>query len=77
VSVIDAKKYKIVKEHKFQYEVNEMCWHRNGDHFLLTTGKGTIEVLNFPDFEDVSTIEVCPSLHLITGHSLRLSFGMC
>jgi len=68
VSIIDARKYKIVKEHKFAYEVNEMCWHRSGEHFLLTTGNGSIEILSFPDFEDVSTV------HAHGGQCFALDF---
>lgn len=38
VSIIDPRKYKIVKSHKFQYEVNEMGWNNTGELFFLTTG---------------------------------------
>jgi len=48
VSVIDTRKFKILKTTKFPCEVNELSWNKKGDRFFLTTGlvqgMGQIEV---------------------------------
>lgn len=45
VSLIDARKRKVLKRLKFGYEVNEFCWAPDARHLLLTTENGTVEVL--------------------------------
>ncbi|KAJ3412808.1 THO complex subunit 3 [Chytridiales sp. JEL 0842] len=38
-------------------EVNEIRWNYSGDLFFLTTGQGTIQILEFPSFNLVHTIQ--------------------
>jgi len=68
ISIIDTRRWKIVKDHKFPFEVNEMSWNPSGDHILLTTGNGTVEIHDFPNFEKVHHLEA----H--TGHCYCLDF---
>mmetsp|Transcript_11624 Transcript_11624/g.30280 ORF Transcript_11624/g.30280 Transcript_11624/m.30280 type:complete len:319 (-) Transcript_11624:132-1088(-) len=50
ISIIDARKGKMLKTTKFPYEVNEMSWSRDGSLLFLTTGMGTVEVLRYANF---------------------------
>lgn len=68
ISIIDVRKYKIVGNHKFMYEVNEMAWSKCGNFFLLTTGNGTVEIMSFPKIEKEHQIEA----H--TGHCYCIEF---
>jgi len=56
LSLIDTRTWKIAKQQKFPIEVNEMAWSKSGQHFLITTGMGTVEVLKFPSFEPIVPI---------------------
>ena len=50
MSVIDTRKRKVIKRTKFNYEVNEFQWSKNGEFFLLSTGQtngGTVELMSF------------------------------
>lgn len=51
VSIIDTAKYKILKNHRFTSEIDEMSWNSTGDTVLLTTGSGSIKLMSFPSFE--------------------------
>ena len=56
VSFVDARKHKIIKTTKFPFEVNEIDWDNAGARFYLTTGLGTVEVLEFPSMTAAHTI---------------------
>jgi THO complex subunit 3 len=56
LTIIDARKYKIIKTTKFLFEVNEMTWNNSGEYFFLTTGLGTVEVMRYPTLERVRTL---------------------
>mmetsp|Transcript_25471 Transcript_25471/g.71224 ORF Transcript_25471/g.71224 Transcript_25471/m.71224 type:complete len:318 (-) Transcript_25471:351-1304(-) len=60
VSFLDVRKGKVMKTHKYSYEVNEIAWSSCGNAFFLTTGSGTIEVLQYPTME---------SLHSLKAHT--------
>ena len=56
VSFVDARKHKIIKTTKFPFEVNEIDWDNAGARVYLTTGLGTVEVLEFPSMTAAHTI---------------------
>lgn len=37
--------------------MNEISWNNSGDLFFITTGSGTILILNYPNLEEVHSIE--------------------
>ncbi|TPX74247.1 hypothetical protein CcCBS67573_g04497 [Chytriomyces confervae] len=41
---------------KRDYEVNEIKWDNSGNFFYLTTGHGTVQILEFPSFKPVHAI---------------------
>lgn len=47
ITIVDARKFKIIKNSKFLFEVNEISWDTTGSFFFLTTGNGTIEVMRY------------------------------
>lgn len=57
ISFIDCKTYKIKAEKQFKFEVNEICWDNSGDNFFLTTGLGTVQVLDYPGLRKVDELE--------------------
>ncbi len=54
----------ISKTQKYSFEVNEISWSNCGNAFFLTTGNGTIEVLQYPTLE---------SLHSLKAHTSSCS----
>jgi len=68
VSIIDTRTYKIIRDQKFNFEVNEMAWNRTSEYFLLTTGNGTLEIVKFPSLDRLHSIEA----H--TGHCYCVEF---
>lgn len=48
---------RFISEKQFKYEVNEISWNKQGDLFFITTGLGTILLLNYPELHEVHTIE--------------------
>jgi len=59
ICIIDSKKMppSIVSTQNFSYEVNEMTWNQTGEYFLMTTGNGTIDIVKFPSFERVHSVQ--------------------
>jgi THO complex subunit 3 len=50
VSFVDPKNFKTLKTKQFQVEVNELKWDLSEKHFFVTTGQGSVEVLEFERF---------------------------
>lgn len=48
VTFVDYKSKKVLKEQKFSFEVNEICWNNDNDLFFLTSGTGKVHVLSYP-----------------------------
>lgn len=69
--LLDVKNFKIIKKHQYPFEVNEFAWNKNGNLIYLTTAKGNVDVLRFPEMEksisfsghngNVYCIAFCPS----------------
>ena len=57
ISFIDCKNYKIRLEKQFKFEVNEISWNNDGDYFFLTTGLGTLQVMNYPEVSKIDELE--------------------
>ena len=49
---------------KFQFEVNELAWNKEGDLFFLTNGQGCVHVYHYPEMELQHVLQV----------TLRISF---
>jgi len=61
VSVIDCKTNKVVSEHHFKHEVNEIAWGgKSSEQLLVTLGNGNVDIVKYPNFE---------TLHSITAHT--------
>lgn len=62
VSFIDTRAgYKVYKDQKFQFEVEEITWNKEGDLFFVTSGDGKIHVLSFPDLKTLLVIDAFAS----------------
>lgn len=62
ISFIDARSgFKLAKEHKLQFEVEDMTWNKQGDLFFLTSSDGHIHVLNYPDLHTLYVIDAFSS----------------
>ena len=57
ISFIDCKSFKIKAEKQFKFEVNEICWDNSGNNFFLTTGLGTVQVLDYPGLKKIDELE--------------------
>jgi THO complex subunit 3 len=57
VGFIDIKEVKLEKKIQYSYEVNEICWNRTGSLFLITTGLGHINVLEYPSLKSLHTVQ--------------------
>ncbi|XP_074642173.1 THO complex subunit 3-like [Tubulanus polymorphus] len=51
VTFIDVRSHKVKVEEQFKFEVNEISWNNEGDLFFLTSGNGSIHILNYPDLK--------------------------
>mmetsp|Transcript_28207 Transcript_28207/g.45405 ORF Transcript_28207/g.45405 Transcript_28207/m.45405 type:complete len:364 (+) Transcript_28207:125-1216(+) len=70
VSVIDVRKGgKIIQRKEFPFMVHGMCWDRTEKYFLITTGNGTIDIMEFPKIAPALTIEA----HTGHCHCLEIS----
>ncbi|KAG0566409.1 hypothetical protein KC19_7G061900 [Ceratodon purpureus] len=56
LTIIDVRKFKAIHKRKFTYEVNEIAWNTTGEFFFLTTGNGTVEVLEYPSLQTLQTL---------------------
>lgn len=62
VSFLDSRiGFKILKEQKFQFEVNEITWNKDNDLFFITSGDGNIHVLSYPDLQTQLVIDAFAS----------------
>ncbi len=48
---------RFTSEKQFKFEVNEISWNKQGDLFFITTGFGTVLILNYPELQEIHTIE--------------------
>lgn len=68
ISFIDARTFKIERTLKQDVEINEIGWNNSGDLFVMTTGNGTIKMLQYPSLEDFHV------LHAHTANCYCLEF---
>ncbi|KAF2068787.1 hypothetical protein CYY_009889 [Polysphondylium violaceum] len=65
VSLIDLQIPKIVKNYKYNEEINEISWDKKGELFFMTTGSGTIEIYKYqsktPDLKSIKTLYAHPT----------------
>lgn len=62
VSFIDTRAgFRIFKDQKFQFEVNEITWNKENDLFFVTSGDGNIHVLSYPDLKTLTVIDAFAS----------------
>jgi len=71
ISFIDCKSFKIKAEKQFKFEVNEICWDNSGNNFFLTTGLGTVQVLDYPGLKKIDELEA----H--TANCIAIQFSNC
>lgn len=57
ISFIDTRTFKIEKTAQFNVEVNEISWNPTGDLFLLTTGQGTVKVLDYHTMAELHVLD--------------------
>ncbi|ORX75402.1 WD40 repeat-like protein [Anaeromyces robustus] len=57
ISFIDTRTHKVVNTKQNDIEVNEISWNYGGDKFFLTSGQGTIEVLEYPSLKELKSIQ--------------------
>lgn len=57
IAFIDTRTYRFTSERQFKFEVNEISWNNTGDLFFITTGTGSILVLNYPELNEVHSID--------------------
>jgi len=57
ISFIDTRTYKILNTKQNDIEVNEISWNFGGDKFYLTSGQGTIEVLEYPSLREIKSVQ--------------------
>ncbi|KAF9100305.1 hypothetical protein BGX27_000451 [Mortierella sp. AM989] len=57
ISFIDTRTFKIENTVQFKVEVNEICWNPSGNLFLLTTGQGSVKILDYPSMTEVHALE--------------------
>lgn len=62
VSFIDTRGgFRVFKDQKFQFEVGDIAWSKEGDLFFVATGDGKIHILNFPELQTVLVIDAFAS----------------
>ncbi|KAG0052281.1 hypothetical protein BGZ83_002787 [Gryganskiella cystojenkinii] len=57
ISFIDTRTFKIEKTFQSRSEVNEISWNPAGDLFFLTTGDGSIKVLEYSSMKDIYSMD--------------------
>lgn len=71
MTIIDIRQDGPMTQMKFSMEINEMAWSPSGDHLIVTTGLGTIEVVQFHD----GTLTVTKSLPAHTSNCYCIDFN--
>lgn len=61
ITFIDTKTNKIRAEEKFNFEINEIMWNKTSDQMFLTSGQGSIHVLNYPNLEVLTVLKAHPA----------------
>ncbi|KAG0009193.1 hypothetical protein BGZ80_002642 [Entomortierella chlamydospora] len=57
ISFIDTRTFKVTESRQFKVEINEICWNPSGDLFLLTTGQGSVKVLDGESLTEICHLE--------------------
>jgi THO complex subunit 3 len=57
LTVLDARTWRPVLERKMPYQLNEIAFSRSSQHLALTSDSGTLEIVAFPSFEPVASLE--------------------
>lgn len=62
VSFLDTRAgFRVLKDHKFRFEVGEIAWNKEDDLFFVTSGEGKIHVLGYPDLQSLMVIDAFAS----------------
>lgn len=69
VVFVDARKGKVVGKRRFAGDVNELAWLPSGRVLLATTDKGTVEAIEYPSLEVVTSLKA----HNTTCYCLAVS----
>lgn len=56
IAFIDVNTFKIILEHQFPNEINEISWNNTSDLFFLTNGNGCVQILSYPQLETQHTV---------------------
>lgn len=79
ISIVDVRKYRILKQHKFNHEVNEIAWDASGKYFLTTTGDGAVEILSYPNMDFCRSLQAhsssCYCMALSKDHKYLATGG--
>lgn len=57
ISFIDTRQWKIFREFNNEGEANEIGWDLHGSHFIITTGLGSVKMLDWPSLQPVHTMQ--------------------
>ena len=68
------RRCKVLKNIKFEKEVNEMSWEKSGRLFFLTTGKGEIDVFRYADLLKEAAPEAVHQLYAHTANCYCIEF---
>lgn len=53
---VDTRTWKIQNRHQFTNEINEIAWSPSGCHLFLTTGTGSVDIVEYPSMMLVKTL---------------------
>lgn len=67
VLAVDTRTVKIIRTVRYHVEINELLWMRDGDHFFIAMGDGSVQVTSYPGFE---------ALRSFSGHSTSV-YHLC
>ncbi|KAI9030423.1 WD40-repeat-containing domain protein [Hyaloraphidium curvatum] len=56
ISFVDARQWKIIQQFNNDGEANEIGWNLAGTHFIITTGLGTVRILDWPTLTPAHTM---------------------
>jgi THO complex subunit 3 len=57
ITTLDVRTHRTLSATKFDFEVNEFAWAEDGQRFFVTTGLGTVEVLGYPLWGALHTLQ--------------------